>query len=124
VADLSELGPKEIGAAFVPEKTPSGRSIKRLRANVHDFTDLVILIARGRIVHPTVASAITRFSHPGIVCLPIADMPPSSTALAWRRASSDPRLRALIGVAHEVLRADEPSARKHHRNQGASAGYA
>jgi LysR substrate binding domain len=90
VLDLTDLGPKEIGAAYVPEKTPSGRPIKRLPVTVHDFSDLVILIARGRIVQPTVASAVPRFAHPNVVCVPIADMPPSSTALAWRRRASAP----------------------------------
>lgn len=99
VMDPTDLGPKEIAAAYVPEKTPSGRPIKRLRVTVHDFSDLVILIARGRIVQPTVASAAPRFAHPNVVCLPIADMPPSSTALAWRREASDPRVRALVKVA-------------------------
>lgn len=99
VMDPTDLGPKEIAAAYVPEKTPSGRPIKRLRVTVHDFSDLVILIARGRIVQPTVASAAPRFAHPNVVCLPIADMPPSSTALAWRREASDPLVRALVKVA-------------------------
>jgi DNA-binding transcriptional LysR family regulator len=111
VLDIADLGPKEIGTAWVPENTPSGRPIKRLQVPVRDFSDLVILIARGRIVHPTVASAASRFAHPNIVCLPIADMPPSSTALAWRRGASNPRLRALINVARELLRTQRaPSA--------------
>ncbi len=108
VLDVSDLGSKEIAAAFVPEKTPSGRPIKRFPVTVHDFSDLVILIARGRIVQPTVASAAPRFAHPNVMCLPIADMPPSSTALAWRRGASDPRLRALVNVAREVLRTAPP----------------
>jgi DNA-binding transcriptional LysR family regulator len=108
VLDVADLGPKEIGVAWVPEQTPSGRPIKRLRESARDFSDLVILIARGRIVHPTVASAASRFAHPNIVCLPIEDMPPSSTALAWRRGASNPRIRALVTVAREVLRSARP----------------
>jgi hypothetical protein len=108
VPDLTDLGPKEIGAAYIPETTPSGRPIERLRFTVRDFSDLVILIARGRVVLPTVATAAPRFAHPNVVCLPIADMPPSSTALAWRRGASDPRSLALVDVAREVLRAASP----------------
>jgi DNA-binding transcriptional LysR family regulator len=109
VIGLTDLGPKEIAAAYVPEKTPSGRRIRRLRVSVRDFTDLVILVARGRVVQPTVASAASRFAHPNVVCLPMTDMPPSSTALVWRRGARDPRLRALVDVAREVLRAARPS---------------
>jgi DNA-binding transcriptional LysR family regulator len=103
VVDVSDLGPPEIGAAFVPEVTPAGLPIPRLAATVHDFTDLVLLVARGRAVQPTVASAAPRFAHPNVVCLPITDLPPSSTALAWRRDSSDARLHAFLQVAHELL---------------------
>ena len=110
VPDLSDLGPKEIGAAYMPETTPNGRPIGRLQVTVRDFSDLVILIARGRVVQPTVASAAHRFAHPNVVCLPIADMPPSSTALAWRRGASDPRLLALVDVAREALRAGARNA--------------
>jgi DNA-binding transcriptional LysR family regulator len=98
VPDLTDLGPKEIVAAYIPETTPSGRMIERLGVTVRDFSDLVILIARGRVVQPTVASAAPRFAHPNVVCLPIVDMPPSSTALAWRRGASDPRLLAFLVV--------------------------
>lgn len=103
VFDVVHLGPMEIAAAFVPERTPSGRPIRRSPIVVRDFSDLVIQIARGRIVHPTVASAAPRFAHANVVCLPIADMPASSTALAWRRKASDPRVRALVAVAADVL---------------------
>jgi hypothetical protein len=59
-----------------------------------------------------VASAAPRFAHPDVVCLPIADLPPSSTALAWRRGDSDARLSAFLDVARDFLQAastDEPS---------------
>jgi DNA-binding transcriptional LysR family regulator len=103
VVDVSDLGPREIGAAFVPEVTPAGRPIPRLAATVHDFTDLVLLVARGRAVQPTVTSAAPRFAHPNVVCLPIVDLPPSNTALAWRRGNSDARLHAFVDVAREFL---------------------
>lgn len=103
VMDVTALGPREIGAAYLPDTTPQGRPIRRVHPTVNDFSELVILIARGRIVQPTVASAATRFAHPNVVCRPIADMPPSSTALVWRRRVSDRRRRALVEVARDVL---------------------
>jgi DNA-binding transcriptional LysR family regulator len=103
VPDLSDLGPREIATAYIPETTPSGRPIERLGVTVRDFSDLVILVARGRVVQPTVASAAPRFAHPNVVCLPIVDMPPSSTALAWGSGASDPRLLALVEIARKVL---------------------
>ncbi len=108
VAALNEIAPKDLGDAYVPPKTPSGRPIKRVRAPVRDFSDLVVLIARGRIVQPTVASAASRFSHPNIVCIPISDMPQAETALAWQRRANDPRLHALIKLAREHLSVAAP----------------
>jgi hypothetical protein len=70
---------------------------------VADFSELVVLIARGRLVQPTVPSAATRFAHRNVICLPIVDMPPSTTALAWRRRGSHPPLVAFIKIANDVL---------------------
>jgi DNA-binding transcriptional LysR family regulator len=106
VADVSDLGPPEIGAAYVPEVTPAGRPIPRLAATVNDFTDLVLLIARGRVVQPTVVSAAARFAHPDVLCLHLTDLPLSSTALGWRRGNPDPRLHAFLDVARDFLHAD------------------
>jgi DNA-binding transcriptional LysR family regulator len=103
VIDLDGIGPNMLADSYVPLKTPSGRSIKRLRIKVDGFSDLVILIARDRVVQPTVASAIPRFAHPNVVCIPMTGMPESKTALVWRRGTSDPRMRALIHVAREIL---------------------
>jgi DNA-binding transcriptional LysR family regulator len=103
VIDLAGIGPKMLADLYIPLKTPKGRLIKRLRIKVGGFSDLVILIARDRVVQPTVASAIARFSHPSVVCIPLTGMPESKTALVWRRGTSDPRVRALIHVARDIL---------------------
>jgi DNA-binding transcriptional LysR family regulator len=103
VFDMSTLIPDDMADAFVPRTTPSGRPIRRLRIPAEDLSELVILIARGRIAHLTVADAAPRFVHSNVICIPITDMPPSSTALCWRRQARDRRLRAFIEVANEQL---------------------
>lgn len=103
VLDASAFLPKELADVYLPHKTPAGRKIKRLRVTVRDFSDLVILIARGRIVQPTIASAVGRFAQANVVCRPILDMPPTNSALAWRKGSADPRLHALIDLARAHL---------------------
>jgi len=109
VAAINDIAPKELADSYVPPKTPSGRPIKRLRTPVRDFSELVLLIARGRIVQPTVASAASRFSHPNVACIPISDMPQAETALAWQRRTNDPRLLALIKFAREQLSSPSPT---------------
>jgi hypothetical protein len=84
--DLANLVPKEVADAYVPATTPSGRRMRRARDPVADFSELVVLIARGRVVQPTVASAATRFAHPNVICLPIADMPPTPCGHSSRRS--------------------------------------
>jgi DNA-binding transcriptional LysR family regulator len=104
VIAADDLFPKELAEAFIARKTPNGRPIRRLRIPINDLNELIILVARGKIVHPTVPSFASYFGHPNVVYLPIVDMPPSSSALAWRRRDSDPRLREFIRVARDALR--------------------
>jgi DNA-binding transcriptional LysR family regulator len=104
ILDLADLYSRYTAEAYVPATTPAGHPLRRIRLDVADVSELVILIARGRIVQPTVASAASRFAHPNVVCIPIVDLPPSRTALAWRRRDSDPRLRAFIAIARQHLR--------------------
>ena len=52
VFDMSTLIPDEMADAFVPLTTPSGRPIRRLRIPAEDLSELVILIARGRVRAP------------------------------------------------------------------------
>jgi DNA-binding transcriptional LysR family regulator len=104
VLDLADIYPRRTADAYVPAATPAGRPLHRAHLDVTDISDLVILIARGRIVQPTVASAASRFAHPNIICIPISDLPPSRAALAWRRRDPDPRLRAFIAIARQHLR--------------------
>src|SRR5919198_1822778 len=109
VADyyVAPLGgfPAEMIEAVIPRATPSGRPIRRrrLRQTLRTPYDVEALIARGTIVHPTVASYADYFGHPDIVHIPISDLPPAETGLVWRRGHADARLRGFIRVAHEVL---------------------
>ncbi len=104
ILDLADIYPRHTAEVYVPATTPTGRPLHRVRLDVADVSELVILIARGRIVQPIVASAASRFAHPNIVCIPISDLPLSRAALAWRRRDSDPRLRAFIAIARQHLR--------------------
>lgn len=96
--------PRETLEALIPRHTPTGRPIRRLSRKAASVFQVSELIARGKIVHPTVPSAADQLGHRGIVYVPIAGLPPSRTALVWRRRSTDPRLREFIRAAREVLR--------------------
>jgi DNA-binding transcriptional LysR family regulator len=104
VADFDPV-PKELHEAWIPSRTPSGRAIPRApnRMLPNDIPALAVRLARGELVHPTVASAGTYLGHLGVALVPIADMPPLRSALVWRRRSGDARLRAFLRLAREAL---------------------
>lgn len=96
--------PKELHEAIAPSRTPRGRPIPRLRIPLGErsVSDISIRIARGEIVHPTVASASSFLGQ--LTFVPITGMANLRSAFLWRRPARDPKLRAFIRVARDVLR--------------------
>ena len=111
--DVEELGdyrlprfdnwPRELHEVLSPSRTPAGRPIEHVRIPVGERSvdGLAVRIARGEIVYPSVASAT---SMGDLRFIPIKGMPKLRSALVWRRPARDPKLRAFIDVAREVLR--------------------
>jgi DNA-binding transcriptional LysR family regulator len=97
--------PTETIEAVIPHRTPTGRTIRRRRISPMPRTPFEVeaLIARGIIVNPTVPSYAGYSRHPGIVHIPIGDMPPSSTGLIWQRRTTDPRIREFVRTTRHVL---------------------
>ena len=100
--DTNELPPSypaALGDAITPRFTPSGRPIRRSQPT-HSADDVLTLIARDRIVHPTMAS-IPPFARDDITLIPIRDLPPMPLGLIWRTAHENARIRALADAARE-----------------------
>jgi DNA-binding transcriptional LysR family regulator len=95
----------ELAEASCPSYTPSGRPIMPADVEINDISELLLLIARGRLIHPTVAPFAEHFQHPGIAVIPIQDLPPSSTALAWLRAYEHPARDIFVGLVDQVVAA-------------------
>jgi DNA-binding transcriptional LysR family regulator len=121
VAPITD-SPRELIDAVIPRKTPKGRSIRRVNQRPTTPHEVTALVARGRIVHPTVPSFAEYFGQPGVVYVPIGDMPPSTSGLVWRRRDPNPRLREFIGVAREILRARRLSAKDGRRTPSQARG--
>lgn len=101
--DTNELPPSypaALGDAIMPRFTPSGRPIRRSQPT-HSADDVLTLIARGRIVHPTMAS-IPLFARDDITLVPITDLPPVPLGLIWRTAHQNARIRALASAARRL----------------------
>jgi DNA-binding transcriptional LysR family regulator len=100
VSDVMGL-PREMMDTFIPPVTPSGRRLRRI--GNRNLEEVVMRVALGEQVHLTVATILDFINHPGVTTVPIADMPPSQTALVWLTASSSPTMRAFTHAAADVL---------------------
>jgi hypothetical protein len=114
-----ETMPREFHETWIPSKTPTGCPIPHREFSKRSLGDrgrmtseLVHLVATGRIVHPTVPSFANMFGHPDIVYVPIADLPPLRSALVWRSDNRDRRLRDFARVAAQVAKGADRSAPK------------
>src|SRR3954447_13060886 len=102
VAPITD-SPKELIDAVMPRRTPQGRQIRRLTQRPKTPHELTALIARGRIVHPTVPSFAEYYGQPGITYVPIADMGALKSGLVWLRRRLTQRGGVFVDTAREVL---------------------
>jgi DNA-binding transcriptional LysR family regulator len=103
VALLPPSIPPAVYDLIVPPCTPSGRPIRRTQP-VQTINEILSLVARGRIVHPT-SSAVPIFNRDDIVLIPINDLLPVPLGLVWRTSRENPRIRALNEIARSMTAA-------------------
>jgi DNA-binding transcriptional LysR family regulator len=105
---LEDLGDEEVGQppptfpaalcdALLPPSTPSGRPIRRVELT-RSVPELLAHVARGKLVHPTVA-AVSQLSRDDIVLVPIEDLPPLPLGLIWCTTRESPKIRAIANLA-------------------------
>jgi DNA-binding transcriptional LysR family regulator len=105
VSDAPAL-PREMLDAFIPPTTPSGKTLRRV---VNDsFDETMMSVAAGKQVHPGVPSTLEQYRLPGVVAIPIHDLPPSETAVAWLTANHSPKIQAFACAAANVLALTKP----------------
>jgi DNA-binding transcriptional LysR family regulator len=95
--------PPAVYNLIVPPRTPSGRPIRRTQP-VQTINEIMSLVARGHIVHPT-SSAVPIFGRDDIILVPINDLPPLPLGLVWRTSHENPRIRALDQTARSMITA-------------------
>jgi DNA-binding transcriptional LysR family regulator len=100
VALFPPTTPPGVYDLLVPPRTPSGRPIRRTQP-VQTINEILSLVARGRIVHPT-SSAVPIFNRDDVILIPIDDLPPLPLGLVWCTDRANPRIRALAEVARLV----------------------
>ena len=108
VALLPPSIPPAVYDLLVPPRTPSGRLIRRTQP-VQTINEILSLVARGRIVHPT-SSAVPIFNRDDVTLIPIDDLPPLPLGLVWCASRENQRIRALNEVASSVIAAPGATA--------------
>ena len=102
VALLPPTVPPAVYDLIVPPCTPSGRPIRRTQP-VQTIHEILSLVARGLIVHPT-SSTVPIFGRDDIILIPVDGMPPIPLGLVWCTSRENPRIRALDDVARSMIR--------------------
>jgi DNA-binding transcriptional LysR family regulator len=103
VALLPPSTPSAVYDLLVPPHTPAGHPIRRTQT-VQTINEILSLVARGRIVHPT-SSAVPIFNRDDVTLVPIEDLPPLPLGLVWCASRENPRIRALNEVASSMTAA-------------------
>jgi DNA-binding transcriptional LysR family regulator len=105
VALLPDSIPSAVYDLLVPRHTPSGKPIPRTQP-VQTINEILSLVARGRIVHPT-SSGVPIFDRDDITLIPITDLPPLPLGLVWATSRDNPRIRALNETAQALTTAPD-----------------
>ncbi|HEY7147379.1 MAG TPA: LysR family transcriptional regulator [Streptosporangiaceae bacterium] len=87
---------------FIPQQTPSGRPVQFHPAPISTMSEMISLVARGIVVHPTIASVAQVTHGQEIALVPINDLPPLKVGLYWAEGNTDDRIRALIREARSA----------------------
>jgi DNA-binding transcriptional LysR family regulator len=105
VALLPDSIPSAVYDLLVPRRTPSGKPIRRTQP-VQTINEILSLVARGRIVHPT-SSGVPIFDRDDITLIPITGLPPLPLGLVWATSRDNPRIRALNETAQALATAPD-----------------
>lgn len=102
LADLSTL-PLIDASATVPAETlsvlqpgPAGRHPDGR------MVEVLALVARGEVVHPTVSTLPDYYSHPGVSVVPLQGLPALESALVWVTERESAAVRAFAAIAGEL----------------------
>jgi DNA-binding transcriptional LysR family regulator len=100
VVQVSPSANQDLMDALIPPVSPSGRPIPRTEP-VRSFREILYLVGRGRIVHPTYVGVLPA-RHPDIAAIPIRDLPPLPMGLIWCTAHESARIRAMVAISASI----------------------
>lgn len=74
---------------------------------VSDYDEALDHVRHGTGIHLTSASAGWGYGRPGVVFVPVTDVPPSILALAWRANAWSPWIDGLVSLARDLRQQDQ-----------------
>jgi len=101
VVDAEDILPPETLEAWYPRRTPSGRLIPR-RHREGRTAEVLSLVARGEVVHPSTTSLPLYYVHPGVTTIPLHGLPEVETALVWVTERETAAVRAFAQLAEQA----------------------
>lgn len=105
--DLPSTTPASLARAWTPRHTPSGKPLRRgpktLEALVGQDTipllDLLSTVEHEQLAHLTIRSLLRYQPYPGLVLVPITDLPPCVMVPVWQPEFETAATRAFVDVA-------------------------
>ena len=95
--------PTYVRESVVPERTPSGRTIRRGQA-FGTIQEMLSLVGAGKGMYPVPAHTRDYYARPDVAYLPIDDAPDLEWAFTWRQSTENRRIRAFNQAAREHVR--------------------
>ena len=102
--------PAYLRDSVVPDRTPSGKPIRRGPAFT-TIQEMLSLVGAGKGMYPVPAHTSHYYARPDVAFLPMTDAPGFEWAFTWRRAGETRRIRAFNSCARELVRASGRSHR-------------
>ncbi|MBO0852470.1 MAG: LysR family transcriptional regulator [Nocardia sp.] len=96
--DVTAGAPSEFAAAWMPLCTPRGRRLRRMmpqRAPVSSVADDLALVQRYRLPYLTIGSLLTCHPYPGLVSVPVSDLPSCELVPIWHREFESAAIRSF-----------------------------
>ncbi|RMI31475.1 LysR family transcriptional regulator [Nocardia stercoris] len=106
LGDTGVVGPPDrapeatVRAYWPPERTPSGRPIRRI-GSARTEAEMLSAVARGDGVYVTSTAMPAHFAHPAVDYLPITGLPPARAVLVWHRNNACDRVHRFASLAQD-----------------------
>lgn len=92
---------------WLPTRTNSGQPLRHTAQDVSQLIgrpnlpveDVLALVARGHGLHLTVANLLEQVAYPGLVVVPVTDIPPMVVVPVWLAAHENASIRAFVESA-------------------------